>query len=215
MTTSQEDQRFARLTDEEELANAAIHGFACLAACIATAYGLLQWEFDGLPSRLGFLTYGLSSILVFAMSTLSHIEKEPRRLNIFRAWDQGAIYLFIAGTYTPGVIAFSGGWFSRGLLLFVWCVAFFGFYRKVFARHQIHKGTAATYLLLGWVPALCLLTVVPLQFFLWLLAGGICYSIGVIFLLNDRRIRFFHAGWHLAVTVAAAVHGYAICTMAI
>lgn len=204
-----------RLSDAEELANAITHGVACVGAALATLFVLASMTFSGDVSRVSFLVYGCSLVLVFVMSTLSHVVRDPQRLDRVRAWDQGAIYLLIAGTYTPGITAFAEGGMANGLLLFVWGVGAIGFYSKVFAGYRVNSITTVTYLLLGWVPAMFLLPIVPFEYFLWLLAGGVCYSAGVVFLLNDRRVRFFHAGWHLWVMLAAAIHFYAICSMAI
>jgi len=132
-----------------------------------------------------------------------------------RSWDQGAIYLLIAGTYTPGIIAFCPNWAAAGLLTLVWSLATYGFYCKVIAQKRLNSVTTATYLALGWGPAMVLVPFVPRVFFLWLLAGGILYSIGVVFLLNDHRVKYFHAAWHLWVIAAAAAHYFAISTMAI
>ena len=204
-----------RLSDAEEFANATTHGVACACAFSAAGYILATADFANAAGRAGFAVYSASLVLVLMMSTLSHCVREPVRLYRLRVWDQGTIYLLIAGTYTPGALAFTTGWTLVGLLAFVWGVALLGFYSKVFAEHNIHGVTTVTYLLLGWVPALCMFALVPRTFFLWLLAGGVGYSVGVAFLVNDRRVRHFHAVWHLCVTAAAGIHFYAICTMAI
>ena len=204
-----------RLSDAEELANALTHGTACAAAAWAAGYVMVNSEFVSSAGRLGFAVYAASLVLVLAMSTLSHWIREPRKLHRLRAWDQGTIYLLISGTYTPGILAFANRWQAIGLLCFVWGIALLGFYSKVFAERRINAVTTVTYLLLGWVPALCMFAMVPRVYFVWLLAGGLCYSVGVVFLVNDRRVRFFHAVWHLWVALAAGVHFYAISTMAI
>lgn len=204
-----------RLSDEEELVNAITHGVACIGGAIAAILVLLNSDFTTPNRQVAFLLYSVSLVLLFWMSMLSHAVSEPKRRHRFRAWDQGAIYLFIAGTYTPSIIAFASGWTTAFLLTFVWGIAAFGFYAKVIAEHQVNAATTASYLALGWVPAMFLLPVVPREYFLWLFAGGVTYSIGVAFLLNDRRFRFFHAGWHLFVVLAAGIHFYAICSMAI
>lgn len=204
-----------RLSDSEELANAISHGAAFVIAAIAWMIVLGTQEFSSTASMLAFGVYGISLMLVFLFSTLSHIVREPAMLNRMRAWDQGTIYLLIVGTYTPSIVSQLSGWPRIGVLGTIWAIALFGFYSKVIARHQINAVTTVTYLLLGWLPAMALLPVVTRTFFLWLLAGGICYSLGVVFLVNDRRVPFFHVVWHLFVALAASIHFYAICSMSI
>lgn len=203
-----------RLSDEEESANAATHGTGCVVALAASIFVLATQTFSSSTSRFGFVLYASTLIFLFAMSTLSHIVREPKRLTQMRAWDQGAIYLLIAGTYTPGIIAFCPQLTAVGLLVLVWSLATYGFYCKVIAKKRVNSVTTATYLALGWGPALFLIPCVPREYFLWLLAGGILYSIGVVFLINDHRVKYFHAGWHLWVIAAAAAHFFAISTMA-
>lgn len=204
-----------RLSDAEEFVNALTHGLGCAVAVVAAAWVSLNADFVNASQQLSFILYATSLVVVLLMSTLSHCVRTPDKLRRLRAWDQGTIYLLIAGTYSPGILAFAEGWFAPSLLAFVWSVAILGFYTKVFAERRINAVSTLTYLLLGWVPALCLVTVVPRVYFLWLLGGGLCYSIGVIFLIYDRRVRYFHAAWHLWVLIAAAVHFYAISSMAI
>ncbi len=204
-----------RRSDEEELVNAATHGLGCIVAAIASTYVLVTQVFSSSATRIGFCVYAIALVFLFAMSTLSHMVQEPKRLTLARSWDQGAIYLLIAGTYTPGIIAFCAKTNAIGLLAFVWIMATYGFYYKVIAKKQVNSITTATYLALGWGPAMFLIGNVTQEYFLWLLAGGVLYSIGVVFLINDRRVKFFHAAWHLWVIAAAATHFFAICMMAI
>lgn len=204
-----------RLSDAEELANAISHGCGCVLAILASSYIVTTHGFPSKFSQLGFVVYACSLVLVLLASTGSHIAREPQRLKRWRAWDQGAIYLLIAGTYTPGIIAFCAGW-SKGIaLLLVWGLAAFGFYSKVFAEHRLSGVATMNYLALGWLPAMILCPQVSRAFFLWLLAGGVGYSAGVWFLVNDGRVRFFHLVWHLWVIFAAGIHFYAISTTAI
>lgn len=205
---------YKRLSDAEELANAITHGSACVMAIIASAYVFATLPMT-LATMIGFGVYAFSLALVFFLSTLSHVVTEPDRLHRMRAWDQGAIYLLIAGTYTPGVVAFATPSVRVWLLAAIWMLAGFGFVSKVIVRHQIHSIDTWTYIALGWFPAIVLAPGVSLDYFLWMLAGGIAYSIGVAFLVNDQKVLHFHAVWHLLVIVAAAIHFWAIYTLAL
>ncbi|MEZ6089417.1 MAG: hemolysin III family protein [Pirellulaceae bacterium] len=205
---------YQRLSDAEELANAITHGLACLMAIVASAY-----VFATVPmatsTAIGFGVYAFSLALVFFLSTLSHVVTEPERLHRMRAWDQGAIYLLIAGTYTPGVVAFADARVRDWLLAAIWLLAGFGFISKVIVRHQVHSIDTWTYIALGWFPAIVLAPGVSLDYFLWMLAGGIAYSVGVAFLMNDKKVLHFHAVWHLLVIVAAAIHFWGIRILAL
>lgn len=212
-TTPLLDQR--PLSDAEELANAISHGLACFGALSASGYVAATHTFSSSLGQLGFAAYAASLIAVFFASSLSHVVREPERLHRWRAWDQGAIYLLIAGTYTPGIIAFCSSLTKGPALVLVWSLAAFGFYSKVIARHRVYGVATINYLALGWLPALILCPQVSRSFFLWLLAGGLVYSAGVWFLVNDHRVKFFHLVWHLFVITAAGIHFYAIITTAI
>ncbi|QDV68481.1 hemolysin-III related [Rosistilla carotiformis] len=205
---------YQRLSAGEELANAITHGSGCIAAIVATTWVVATHPMP--PAvMIGFLVYAVSLAFVFLMSTLSHVVTDPQRLHLLRAWDQGAIYLLIAGTYTPGVVAFAGPSVRPWLLLAIWLLAGFGFLSKVVGKHQVHAIDTWTYIALGWFPAMILAPGVTLDYFLWMLAGGLAYSLGVCFLLNDSKVRYFHAIWHLLVIAAAAIHYYAIYSLAL
>lgn len=204
-----------RLSDSEEFGNALTHGLGFVGALVAWCYVLTTHQFGTDGRKLGFFVYGCSLLAVLLCSTLSHLIREPRALHRLRAWDQGTIYMLIAGTYTPGIIAYCDGWIEIASLCLIWSLALFGFYSKVFADHRVNAVTTFTYLLLGWLPAMVLLPNISSQFLSWLFAGGVCYSLGVLFLVNDRRVRFFHVVWHLMVMLAAGIHFYAICSMSL
>lgn len=200
---------YVKLSDGEERANAITHGVACLFAVVTSTWVLSKQPMAA-PVLIGFCVYATSLALVFFLSTLSHIATTPQRLHQLRAWDQGAIYLLIAGTYTPGVVAFADPAVQPWLLGVIWLLAGFGFYSKVIAKHQVHSIDTWTYIALGWFPAIILARGVTMSYFLWMLAGGFAYSLGVYFLLNDQKVRYYHAVWHILVVVAAAIHFYAI-----
>jgi hemolysin III len=144
------------------------------------------------------------------MSTLSHAAMTPRWKSRFRALDQGFIYLLIVATYTPFSLAYlRGNAWGWVLLAAMWTVALFGFVSKVFFAHRVEAVSIASYVLLGWMPMLAaptLLHLVPMGAFWWMLLGGVCYTVGTIFLMNDDRVRHLHAVWHLCVIAGSACH---------
>jgi hemolysin III len=157
--------------------------------------------------------YLISLMAVYAMSTMSHIARSPSRKQLFRRLDQGSIYLLIAATYTPfSLYYFQGSWWSL-LLAAMWIVAICGFVSKVLFARGVELVSTVPYVLLGWMPVIsapAMLQVMPLYVFWWMLAGGICYTFGTLFLIYDQRIRHFHAVWHLFVIAGSACHFYGI-----
>ncbi|QEG41115.1 hemolysin-III related [Roseimaritima ulvae] len=193
----------------DEWANTLTHAAACMVAVVGLL--LMIWLVIDKPwgLQLACLSYMASVVAVFLFSTLSHAVYEPYRRARMRAWDQGTIYLMISGTYTPFAWSYGGSW-QVPLLIFLWLMAGLGFASKVLFKHRVHGIGTTTYLLLGWAPALVLGPQVPLGCLAYMAAGGIIYSLGVVFLVLDQRRRFFHAVWHLFVLTAATVHYVAI-----
>ncbi len=194
---------------DAEWANTATHLLGVLLSIAATIW-MLQLVLAKSPGLiLSCMAYMASVILVFIFSTLSHAFTEPNWRTRMRAWDQGTIYLMIAGTYTPFVWHF-GHSLRSVLIVLIWLLAFYGLWCKVIFRKQVNAVTVTTYLLLGWGPAFPLAPQVPWDCFLGMALGGVIYSLGVLLLVNDHVQRFFHAGWHIAVIFAAACHYFVI-----
>ena len=175
-----------------------------------------MWYFWQLTSRqeLGLrvscVAFCLALAAVYLFSTLSHAVQEPGLRHQLRAWDQGLIYLLIVGTYTPFVWQGTTGAFRIVLLSAIWLAALWGFYAKVFAAHRINAVSTITYLALGWLPAMPLISSTPRICFMWMLLGGLCYTGGVVFLLQSQRVRYSHAVWHIMVILGSACHAYAV-----
>ena len=193
----------------QEIINALTHGVGCVVGLVAGTYVLLFVQTSATKAFLAFTVYLVSLVTLYCFSALSHGCFDHRR-DRFRAWDQGAIYLLIAGTYTPFICVDLSTSGQVALLVAIWVAALIGFYSKVFAQFQINSVSTVTYLLLGWLPAFPLSGHVSADCFRWITIGGVCYSIGVVFLLLDRKIHFFHTIWHLWVMVASACHFYGI-----
>lgn len=152
------------------------------------------------------LSFVVASIAVFAASALSHyLIHEPKLLSRLRSWDQGLIYLMIAGTYSPLAWKYIDEPWRSVLLSGMWIAAGTGLASKVVGMHRVNSMSLTTYLLLAWVPAAILFGFVPSGLVLWLLAGGSAYALGIIWLLNDRRFKYFHVLWHLNVMAGATI----------
>jgi hemolysin III len=132
---------------------------------------------------------------------------------VLRVLDHGAIYLLIAGTYTPftlGVLRGPVGW---TFLVTIWALAVFGILAKCVYRFRFPRLSTALYLGMGWLIVLALrplMTHVSPAGLAWLLAGGICYTAGVAFYATDGRIRYGHAVWHGFVAAGSACHFCAV-----
>jgi hemolysin III len=197
-------------TDSEELINTATHGLGLMLAVVgALIVTTSAWQNGNVWHIVGCAIYGLSLIAVYAASTLSHSCSNVRWKNVFRRLDQGFIYLLIVGTYTPFGLAYwrtTAGWL---MLAALWSVAILGFFSKVVMAHRVHTISMWSYIVLGWLPILSVPAIspsLPLVIGGWMLVGGLCYTIGTLFLLFDARIRHFHAVWHVLVIAGSAFH---------
>jgi hemolysin III len=195
---------------DQEVVNTATHGLGFLLSVGATVYvaSLIPSIDVGLAASC--LVYTSTLMAVYAVSTVSHAVQRPRGKFLLRTWDQGVIYLLIAGTYTPFVWSGLDGNFRSVVLVLLWTVALTGFYSKVVRHHRINDFSARGYIMLGWIPAVVLFSTVSSACLIWMALGGVSYTFGTLFLTFDHRVRFFHAVWHLLVIVASACHYYAI-----
>ena len=201
-------------TDPEEVANTITHGLGFLLSLVGLIVMAIWVLREGDAWRvLGCMIYASSLVTVYAMSTLSHVCADPHLKQFYRKLDQGFIYLLIVGTYTPFSLAFlrTGlGWLFLGVM---WSVALFGFFAKTLLAHRVDAVSTRLYLLLGWMPIFAgfyLIGVVPDAALWWMLIGGVCYTMGIVFLILDAHIRHFHAVWHLFVIGGSACHFFVI-----
>jgi hemolysin III len=197
------------LTAEEEIANSITHGLGFVLSVVG-AFIMADSLGHGDGWRIvGSSIFVTSMIAVYAMSTLSHVFQSPRLRSLFRAIDQGTIYLLIAGTYTPFSLAYlhSTPWWI--LLGAVWAVAIYGFTSKVLFAQRVENVSMWPCILCGALPFLAvptLLTMLPLACLGWMILGVVCYILGLAFWLNDHKVRHFHAMWHLLVMAGSAAH---------
>jgi hemolysin III len=160
----------------------------------------------------GSLIYGLTLILAYGTSTLYHFNRDRERAALFQAADHCAIYLLIAGTYTP--LALLPLWDHRGLILLaaVWGLGFAGLIRRIFWIRRLHRAAPVFYVLLGWIglgwaePFAATLGRMPLML---LLTGGVAYTAGAAF-VSRNRTAFDDVLWHLCAVAGSACHFAAI-----
>lgn len=194
----------------EERANAATHFLGFVGAVTVTLFTLPWTRQLPITIAVAFYIYLATLVAMYFVSALSHAVDEPRAKHALRALDQGVIYLLIAGTYTPFLTAYIPKTLGHYGLTALWVAAGILFFRKVVLRSEVINFSARSYLAMGWIPAIVYGRFVPMPCLMGLLIGGILYSFGVYFLLNDRRAPYYHVIWHVFVIAASAAHFYVI-----
>ena len=201
-------------TPGEELANTLSHGvgfllagFVALPLLVASA--LRQHD----PWQLtGGIIFGISLVLLYGASTLYHLLPVGRAKGFCRLLDHAAIYLLIAGTYTPfalGALRGPQGW---SLLIAIWTLAALGVTLKLKVGFRYPKLSTAVYLLMGWMVLIVirpLVAQIGLGGFIWVFAGGMCYTVGVVFFAWER-LHYSHCYWHGFVLAGSACHLVAV-----
>ncbi len=194
----------------EERFNALSHFLGVVFAVIGLAYLIIQSQ--GALVLLASIIYGSSLIAMFLSSTIYHSATDPKTKKLFKLLDHCAIYLLIAGTYTPFVVLSIGGWIGWTALVVIWSIALFGVIFKCKAGSKYPKISITTYLAMGWLVifmAYPFYISVPTDGLLLLLAGGLCFSFGVIFYMA-KKVRFTHAIWHLFVLAGCIFHYFSV-----
>jgi hemolysin III len=201
-------------SSEEEIANTLSHGFGLIASIAATPFLIQQAVRQGSAAFIvGASVFAATMVLLYLASTLYHALPIGRSKEVFRTIEHSAIFLLIAGTYTPftlGVLRGAWGWTLLGL---VWGLAVAGVALKALNRMSHPAFSTGLYLLMGWlivIAAQPLSARVPTSGLLWLVAGGLAYTLGVIFFALDARLRYGHFIWHLFVMAGTACHYFAV-----
>ena len=198
----------------EELANAISHGIGLVAALIGAPILLLAaLERGSAGFFIGTIVFVVTMSMLYLGSTLYHAWPQTRGKSFLQVFDHSAIFLLIAGTYTPfglGPLRDAGG---LTMLAAVWALAILGVLMKVARGTSRHRKLAMSlYLGMGWLIPIAnhpLALAIPFSAMIWLLAGGIAYTVGVIFFVNER-VRYSHFVWHLFVLVGSGCHFAAV-----
>lgn len=202
----------ARYTGREEAANVATHAVGLVASVVgvtALVYlGVVREEALHVASA-GL--YGATLVALYAASTLYHAFRRPGLKRVLRVLDHCAIYLLIAGTYTPFVLVGLGGTLGWTLFGVVWAMAAAGVVFKVFATGRFAVVSTAAYVAMGWLGVVALgplVRALPGAALVWLFAGGVAYTAGTLF--YHRKIPYAHALWHVFVLAGSVCHFVAI-----
>ena len=197
----------------EEIANSVSHGLGLLAALAGLPILIIAAHQRGDAAGIvGASVFATTMVLLYLTSTLFHALPRSRAKRVFQILDHSAIYLLIAGTYTPftlGVLRGDWGWTLFGL---VWGLAVVGTVLKAFGGVRHTTVSTWVYLAMGWlilIAAKTVWTLVPTWGLFWLLAGGVAYTGGAVFFMTER-IRYFHFVWHLFVVAGTASHFIAV-----
>jgi hemolysin III len=194
----------------EEIANSVSHGIGLLGAMVAMPFLLVGTiERGSVASVVGASVFAAAVLLLYAASTLYHALPGRRAKALFRKLDHGAIFLLIAGTYTPftlGALAGPWGWTLFGL---VWGLAAIGITLKACDRMAHPTASTALYVAMGWLAVIALpelIERIPGPGLVLLAAGGLAYTVGIAFFATDSRVRYGHFLWHLFVLAGTACH---------
>ena len=191
-----------RSTHGEEVLNILTHGIGIgLAIAGLTLLVVFAAIYGNAWSVVSCAIFGATMFTLYFGSTMCHALIGRRGECFFEVWDSVAIYALIAGTYTPFMLVNCRGPVGWSVFGFLWAITLFGAFIKIRNPHQQPKGTVVLYLLMGWTLLLILPVMIrniPPRGMWFILAGGLSYSVGVIFYLW-RKMRFSHALWHLFV----------------
>lgn len=197
------------------------HFAGALLAIVGAIFLLYRSEYP-FPDNLPLIVYGISLFLLFLASAVYHAaQTTPKVLGVLRKMDHAAIYLLIAGSYTPFcVIGFSGFW-KWGFLAIIWSLAVIGIILKIWFIHTPRWVTAGVYVLMGWLSIFAfreIFTSLPDAAAFWLITGGLIYTAGAVIYVT-KRMNFlpgvfgFHEVWHLFVLLGAGAHFIAIYSL--
>ena len=202
----------------EEIANSASHGLGLLAAAIGTPFLLeAAAEQNNIAFTVGTWVFAATMVLLYLGSAIYHIWPRTPVKGALQVIDHSAIFLMIAGTYTPFALGPMHGPLGWTVLAVVWALAGLGVTLKA-VKGVAHRPRmfVGLYLAMGWLVILViwpLAMAVPLATLLWLTAGGLVYSAGVFFFINDHK-RYCHFIWHLFVLGGTGCHYFAVYTYA-
>ena len=196
-------------TRGEEIAHAVTHGLGMLGSIVGlVVLVVLGVQRGGVRLVAGVTVFGAAMVALYSASTLYHALTAKRAKSVFQLLDHSAIYLLIAGTYTPFLLVAMGGVWGWSLLGVVWALAVVGILYEAVWRRPWRKLSLALYLLLGWlivVAAKPLAAALPREALLLLGGGGVAYTGGAVF-YAWRAFPFHHAVWHVCVLAGTACH---------
>jgi hemolysin III len=200
-------------TLREEIFNSITHGIGFVFAIVALI--CLLFVSNEHPNGMALFAsaiYGTSVIILYLISTLYHGIQHTKTKYVFKILDHCAIYVLIAGSYTPFALLALQGTFGWAVFAIVWSIAVLGIIFKAFYTNSFEKTSTILYLLMGWGGVLMikpLYQLLSIEVFSLLVAGGITYTLGIIFFVWER-LHYSHAIWHIFVFIGSLLHFLAI-----
>ena len=196
----------------EEIANSVTHGVGALASVAVLPFLVLAGLPHGAGVVAGNVVFGASLFLLYISSTMYHSLARNRAKRVLRIIDHSAIYVLIAGTYTPFMLGVLRGAWGWSLLSVVWGLAVLGVSLTSAVGVKFPRASVVIYILMGWLIVVAikpLTTHLPLAGLAWLVAGGLAYTGGAVF-YGWKRLRYQHTVWHLFVLTGSACHFIAV-----
>lgn len=202
-----------RYTLGEEIFSSVSHGIGTLLAIAGTAVLVVFAAlYSDVWAVVGSAVYGGSLIMLYGMSTLYHSITNEKAKSFFRIMDHTTIFFLIAGTYTPITLTILRGWLGWVLFGIVWGAAALGITLNAIDLKRFSKPSIACYIAMGWVIIIAikpLLSAMTELSFILLVAGGVFYTVGVIF-YAIKKVRYFHSIWHIFTILGSTCHYFSI-----
>jgi hemolysin III len=207
----------AEYSRKEEIAHVATHALGIVASIVAIVWLLVVATSNGASAwrATGGVIFGASALLLFTTSVLYHGSTSPQLKPRLRLLDHSAIYVLIAGTYTPIALGVLGGTWGWTLFGVVWGIALLGIVAKTVLGFRFHVSSTVLYLAMGWIGVLLakpLLATLSQHELTWIVAGGLAYTLGVPFYAWKGR-PYMHAVWHLFVLAGVTCHFVAVLSV--
>ena len=204
-----------RYTIGEEIFNSVTHGVGVLIA-IAFMILLIIKSQGNTPLIIANIIYGISLMLMFLFSTLYHAITNTKAKQVLRYFDHSAIFICIAGTFTPIIVRVLQGAQRVGFLVAIWLIALIGIILKITIfrknlQEKYKKQSLIIYVVMGWMSVLLMKKVIQISgmlSFILILSGGVLYSIGVYFYAKKRK--YFHSIWHIFIILASVAQFFGI-----
>ncbi len=204
----------SKQTKLEEVANVLTHSIGIALGIAGLAILVVFASMKGDPWKIvSFSIYGASIIILYSTSTVYHAIKNITLKKIFQIIDHSSIFILIAGTYTPFVLVNMRGPWGWSLFGVIWGLAIAGIIIKTALGTGGDKLSTVIYLAMGWIIVVAfkkMIASIPLMGIIWLVIGGLCYSLGTIFFLLDNKLPFNHSIWHLFVLAGSVTHFFGI-----
>lgn len=201
---------------KDELVNAITHGVGALLAIAALVLLVVFSSIYGNAWHIvSFSIFGTTLVILYLASTLYHSLQGERVKFIFRKFDHMAIFLLIAGTYTPFCFAALSGWIGWTVFGIIWACAILGIVFKALFTGRMEVLSTIMYVAMGWVIVFAIKPLyenISSTTFYLLLAGGLSYTAGTFFYVKDK-VRFFHGIWHVFVLIGSAFHFFSVLSL--